>query len=72
MENGHMATTSRGDIRRRVPNLSEYERSAVVSRLEQIERELRFPGLTAAQLAALENEQLTLANAIALDDLRCR
>jgi hypothetical protein len=48
------------------------ERIARLNRLKQIEAELSFPRLTAAQLAALENEQLALANAIALDDLRRR
>jgi hypothetical protein len=48
------------------------ERIAHVKRLKQIETELCFPGLTAAQLASLENERLSLANAIALDDHRSR
>jgi len=48
------------------------QRIARVKRLRQIETELSFPGLTAAQLAALENERLSLANAMALDDLRRR
>jgi hypothetical protein len=48
------------------------ERIARVKRLKQIETELCFPRLTEAQLAALENERLMLANAIALDDMRRR
>jgi len=47
--------------------LAGHERESVNARLAQIEVELKFPGLTDGQAAALEQERLVLLSSLALD-----
>jgi hypothetical protein len=48
--------------------LSGHERRSVRAGLAQIEGELKFPGLTEGQFAALERERMALLNKLVLGD----